>query len=155
MKPYHYTESGLDNVYLMNGFEITPLPEGDEEIYIHDLSGLHKAIGLSLILKQGALNGKEVKFIRAMLDFSQKTLGKMLGCDYQTVLLWEKERHVIPKMADHLLRVIFYSYLHPEKDKLIFDLVNDLSERDAKADETPAMEKMQFKEVNHHWGKIA
>src|SRR5579863_232551 len=104
MKEYHYTESGLDNIYLVNGFEITPLENGDEEIFIHDLSGLHKAIGLNLIFKQGALSGKEVKFIRTTLDFSQKTLGKILGYDYQTVLLWEKDSHPISKSADHLLK---------------------------------------------------
>jgi len=30
MNEYHYTESGLDNVYLINGFEITPLEDGEK-----------------------------------------------------------------------------------------------------------------------------
>ncbi len=155
MKPYHYLESGLDNVYLMNGFEITSLPDGDEEIFIHDLSGLHKAIGMSLIVKRGLLTGKEIKFIRVMLDFSQKALGKVLGCDYQTILLWEKGKHAIPKMADHLLRLVFHAYLHPEKDKRIFDLVNELAESDSKEDASTKPAKMEFREVGKHWSKVA
>lgn len=154
MKEYHYTESGLDNIYLVNGFEITPLEDGDQEIFIHDLSGLHKAIGLNLIFKHGPLSGKEIKFIRTTLDFSQKTLGKALGCDYQTILLWEKDKHTISKSADHLLRILFYSYLNPEKDKLIFDLVNEIAELDAQcAPEEP--KKMQFKEDSDAWHKVA
>jgi len=154
MKEYHYTESGLDNVYLVNGFEITSLDNDEKEIFIHDLSGLHKAIGLNLIFKQGLLSGKEIKFIRTTLDFSQKTLGKALGCDYQTILLWEKDSHPISKSADHLLRILFYSYLQPEKDKLIFDLVNEIAELDAQC-ESNVSSKIRFKEDRDKWKKVA
>ena len=153
MKEYHYTESGLDNVYLVNGFEITPLEDGDEEIFIHDLSGLHKAIGLNLIFKSGLLSGKEIRFIRTTLDFSQKTLGNALGCDYQTILLWEKGNHPISKSADHLLKILFHSYLRPEKDKQIFDLVNEIAELDAQSESST--NKMQFKENCDKWEKVA
>ena len=153
MKEYHYTESGLDNIYLVNGYEITPLENGDHEIFIHDLTGLHKAIGLNLIFKQGSLSGKEIRFIRTTLDFSQKMLGKFLGCDYQTILLWEKGNHPISKSADHLLRILFSSYLQPEKDKLIFDLVNEIAELDAKSSNEPC--KMHFKEDHNKWQKVA
>lgn len=155
MKEYHYTELGLDNVYLINGFEITPLENGEQEIFIHDLSGLHKAIGLNLILKQGLLSGKEIKFIRTTIDFSQKALGKILGCDYQTVLLWEKDNHPISKSADHLLRVLFHSYLRPKKDKLIFYLVNEIAELDAESEPSDKFNKMQFKEKGDKWEKVA
>lgn len=153
MKEYHYTECGLDNVYLVNGFEITPLGKGDQEIFIHDLTGLHKAIGLDLVFKRGLLSGKEIRFIRSTLDFSQKTLGKILGCDYQTVLLWEKDSHLISRSADHLLRVLFFSYLQPKKDKLIFDLVNEIAELDAQV--ADAQCKIHFKEDGKEWHKVA
>lgn len=155
MKAYHYTESGLDNIYLTNGFEITHLDDGDEEIFIHDLSGLHKAIGLSLIYKHGLLRGKEIKFIRSMLDFSQTSLGKVLGCDYQTILLWEKDKHVISKSADHLLRVFFHSFLNPDQDNLIFKLVNDIATLEATAHQLLHDEKMQFREEGRRWCKVA
>lgn len=155
MKEYHYTESGLDNIYLVNGFEITLLENGEQEIFIHDLSGLHKAIGLSLVFKQGLLSGKEIKFIRTALDFSQKSLGKILGCDYQTVLLWEKASHPISKSADHLLRVLFYSYLQPEKDQLIFDLVNQIADLDARGEYSNDSQKVHFKENDDKWEKVA
>ena len=95
MKAYHYTECGLDNIYLVNGVKITKTKSGDEEIFIHDIHGLHKAIGMILVSKRGFLSGKEIKFIRSTLDLSQTTLAKILGCSYQTVLLWEKDKGII------------------------------------------------------------
>ena len=80
MKAYHYTECGLDNIYLVNGVKITKTKSGDEEIFIHDIHGLHKAIGMILVSKRGFLSGKEIKFIRSTLDLSQTTLAKILGC---------------------------------------------------------------------------
>src|SRR5437016_3970105 len=91
MREYHYTECGLDNIYLVNGFEITK-NKRDKEIFIHDIHGLHKTIGMMLVHKQGLLSGNEIKFVRTTLDFSQTRLAKLLGCTYQTILLWEKDK---------------------------------------------------------------
>ncbi len=49
MNTYHYTECGLNNIYLINGFKINKLQDGNEEIFIQDLHGLHKAIGNSFL----------------------------------------------------------------------------------------------------------
>ena len=42
-KPYHYTESGLDTVYLLNGYEIVKSERGTG-VRIQDVDGLHTAI---------------------------------------------------------------------------------------------------------------
>jgi len=47
-KPLHYTMSGLDDVYLFNGFEIVTI-DSEEYVTVHDLDGLWKAIGLHLV----------------------------------------------------------------------------------------------------------
>ena len=46
-KPYRYTACGLDDVYLVNGYEIHRTPEG-EGVSVNDVDGLHLAIGVSL-----------------------------------------------------------------------------------------------------------
>ena len=46
--PHHYTQCGLGNVYLRNGFEVVSTKYG-EAIRIHDMDGLHGAIGMYLI----------------------------------------------------------------------------------------------------------
>ncbi len=155
MKKYHYTESGLDNIYLVNGFKITKTNSGDEEIFIHDIHGLHKAIGMILISKHGLLSGKEIKFIRSMLDLSQTTLAKILGCSYQTVLLWEKDKGAISKTADHLLRAFFFAYLDVESSRAIYDKINEIADLDADTVESKCAEKIELEEVSDVWRMVA
>ena len=152
MGEYHYTESGLDNIYLVNGFEITK-NNSDEEIFIHDIHGLHKAIGMALISKQGSLAGSEIKFIRIALDFSQTRLANLLGCTYQTILLWEKNKTPISKTADRLLRSLFYEYLNPEKDRTIYDLINEMADLEAASCEQ--IKKIVFEEASDKWRLVA
>jgi|SRR3990167_303106 DNA-binding transcriptional regulator YiaG len=155
MKAYHYTECGLDNIYLVNGVKITKTKSGDEEIFIHDIHGLHKAIGMILVSKRGFLSGKEIKFIRSTLDLSQTTLAKILGCSYQTVLLWEKDKGIISKTADHLLRAIFFSYLDVESGRAIYDKINEISDLDADTVEIKNAGKIELEEVSDVWRMVA
>jgi putative transcriptional regulator len=103
---YHYTESGLDNVYLVNGFELVPSPAG-KSVVIQDIDGLHDAIGRILIRERKVLTGKEVRFLRHELDMSQSTLARMMDVTEQTVRRWEQEKLPIPRAADALLRSLF------------------------------------------------
>jgi putative transcriptional regulator len=41
---YHYTECGLDNIYLLNGFDPVETPRG-KGVTIRNIDGLHRAIG--------------------------------------------------------------------------------------------------------------
>lgn len=155
MNKYHYTECGLDNIYLLNGFKITKTKSGDEEIFIHNIHGLHKVIGMILISKRGLLSGKEIKFIRTMLDLSQTALAKILGCSYQTVLLWEKDKGVISRTADRLLRAIFFAYLDVNSGKAIYDKINEIADLDADKVEITNADKIELKEVSHRWRMVA
>lgn len=155
MKAYHYTECGLDNIYLVNGFDIIKTDSGDDEIFIHDIHGLHKAIGMILISKHGLLSGKEIKFIRSTLDLSQKALAKILGCSYQTILLWEKNKVTISKTADHFLKTIFFAYLDVENGKAIYDKINEIADHDANSDNLNKIDKIQLQEVSNTWCKVA
>ena len=146
---YHYTECGLDNVYLVNGFSISK--DGNEEvILINDIHGLHQAIGIHIANKTGLLKGKEIKFIRTMFDVSPKTLGLMLGYDYQTILAWEKNKSPISVTADHFLKVLFMNYLDVESGKEIYGKINELADLDAEITESNC-DKIQFEEVSDRW----
>lgn len=152
MNEYHYTECGLDNIYLINGFEIIK-HDSDEEIFIHDVHGLHKAISMSIVFKQGPLIGNEIKFIRTTLDFSQTRLAQLLGCSYQTILLWEKNKTPISPIADRLLRIMFFEYLTPERNRKIFDLINEIADFDAEV--TSTNKKIIFEETPEEWRIVA
>lgn len=109
MSKYHYKECGLDNVWLSNGFEIHDTPYG-EGVSIHDVDGLEKAIGIALVDSVHPLKAKEFRFLRVQLDMSQKALSRLLGCEEQTVSLYERGQSPIPALADRSLRQMFLEY---------------------------------------------
>jgi putative transcriptional regulator len=103
---YHYTDGGLRNVWLANGYEIkkTPLGEG---VAFHNLDGLTESICIALTKKAGVLTGSEFRYIRsAGMLLSQPALGKLMGIDGQSVARWEKTGKV-PKWADKLVRLVY------------------------------------------------
>lgn len=103
---YHYTDGGLKNVWLFNGYEIRKTPYG-EGVSIEDLDGLCIAICLALSKKPSPLTGTEFRYIRsAGLMQSQAGLAKILGNNEQAVARWEKTGKV-PRWADKLIRLLY------------------------------------------------
>jgi DNA-binding transcriptional regulator YiaG len=103
---YHYTDGGLRNVWLANGYEIKKTPFG-EGVAFHNLDGLTESICIALTKKAGVLTGSEFRYIRsAGMLLSQPTLGKLMGIDGQSVARWEKTGKV-PKWADKLVRLVY------------------------------------------------
>lgn len=101
---YHFTDGGLRNVWLKNGYVEKDTPYG-KAVSFHDLDGLIKAICVALARKPGKLTGAEFRYIRNGLLLSQKSLGQMLGYSEQAIAKWEKQGR-IPKAQDFLIRVI-------------------------------------------------
>ncbi|MCY0149975.1 helix-turn-helix domain-containing protein [Hoeflea sp. G2-23] len=109
---YHYSESGLDNVWLENGYTKHETPYGDG-ISIDDTEGLHKAIGNWLVNLPKPFNGAELRFIRLEMELTQRDLAEILGVDEQAVRRWEKSRDKkFHGAADRLLRAIYTEHLH-------------------------------------------
>ena len=103
---YHYTDGGLRNVWLANGYEIKKTPYG-EGVAFHNLDGLTTSICIALTKKAGVLTGSEFRYIRsAGMLLSQPALGKLMGIDGQSVARWEKTGKV-PKWADKLVRLVY------------------------------------------------
>jgi DNA-binding transcriptional regulator YiaG len=103
---YHYTDGGLRNVWLANGYEIKKTPFG-EGVAFHNLDGLTESICIALTKKAGVLTGTEFRYIRsAGMLLSQPALGKLMGIDGQSVARWEKTGKV-PKWADKLVRLLY------------------------------------------------
>jgi DNA-binding transcriptional regulator YiaG len=103
---YHYTDGGLRNVWLANGYEIKKTPFG-EGVTFHNLDGLTESICIALTNKAGVLTGSEFRYIRsAGMLLSQPALGKLMGIDGQSVARWEKTSKV-PRWADKLVRLLY------------------------------------------------
>ena len=141
--PLHYNWCGLDDVFLVSGYECHQTDDG-EDVVIQDLDGLHRAIGLHLAEHKKALNGKEIRFLRHAMDLTQSELSDLLGVNDQTVARWEKQETDIPAPAELLLRVLFLGHVHKKVD--VRELATELREKDS-----PSVERQVFTEKNGVW----
>ena len=125
---YHYLESGLRSVWLKNGYTTKRDPDYGELVSIHDVDGLHRALGRTLANKP-RLSGSEVRFLRKEMGLSQRGLGDLLGVGDQAVALWEKNGRV-PKTADRMLRLVYLEHVDG-KTPIVETIrrINDLDER--------------------------
>lgn len=110
---YHYTDSGLDYIYLMNGYDITEDPEFGVLVSIHDVDGLNKTIAQEIVESPKILRGQEVRFMRSQLKLSQTQMGLLMGCDLRTIQRWEKERNEqIPAASDRFLKFFYTAHVN-------------------------------------------
>ena len=108
---YHYTDSGLDNIYLQNGYVRHKTAYG-EGVSIQNTEALHKEIGRWLVSLPKPLNGAELRFLRLEMELTQRHLAGVINAQEQTLRLWEKHRtKAIPGSADRLLRAIYLEYI--------------------------------------------
>jgi DNA-binding transcriptional regulator YiaG len=134
---YHYTEIGLQNVWLANGYNVRKTPYG-KAVSIEDAEGLHLAIGRK-IARKSYLTGAAFRFLRKELDLSQHRAADLLGTSEQTVALWEK-RGKIPKTADRMFRAIYLETVDGNVK------LKEMIERVADLDRKPE-EKMIFEDT--------
>ena len=105
-EPYLYTACGLENVYLLNGYELHRLAEG-EGVSVRDLDDLHEAIGQSLVQQDAPLQARELRWFRIHLDLTHAQLAEHLGCNAKTVAQWEKGECPISQANDQIIRELY------------------------------------------------
>lgn len=144
--PLHYKGCGLDDVYLLNGFD-----KKNGGCIIHDMDGLHTAIGLHLVTKRKVITPKELRFLRNLMDMSQRELGDVIGQSSQQIARWEKGQSEIPGPAERLIRLLFIFAMMPknERESLLSDLAGHLKEM-SKMDETETP-KATFRSTGKGW----
>ena len=140
---YHYTDGGLRNVWLANGFEVKKTPFGDA-VTFHDSDGLTQAICQALAGKIGILTGVELRYIRsAGMRLSQPALGKLMGIDGQSIARWEKSGKV-PRWADKLMRLLYAG--HAQGNEPICRVMERI-----KTVERIVKQRIVVKEKRGHW----
>jgi len=148
MDRYHYIESGLDNVWLANGFEIVQTGHG-EGIRINNVDGLHQAIGEHLLGLERALIGPEVRFLRESMDCTQRELGQLLGfSDGQIIRQAEAGGSRLRAGIEGMLRGLYAERMQTERRLEFRRLLEAL--RDA-VDAEPPTGMVKFEEHAHHW----
>ncbi len=145
---HHYTECGLNNVYLCNGYEIEH-DDGEEYVSVEAIDDLHRRIANLLIEKPFALTGQEIRFLRIEMSTSQKNLGLLLGMDAQTVARWEKGQTELPRTADAAIRSLYAEYANGDSG------MNHFLHLLAESEATTPLKTLKFQAVNHRWQAAA
>jgi len=146
---HHYIESGLDNVVLLNGYQLTETPYG-LGVFIHNVDALHDAIGRSLIHQRRSLDGAALRFLRIEMDLTQARLAILLGAEEQTLRRWEKARtKPIPGPADRILRALYGEHLG--EDGNIRHMVERLADEMTDDPSVSAPQHLHFKQTRNGW----
>lgn len=108
---YHYTECGLNNVYLHGGFETIETEFGPATSVL-DTDELHEMIGMHLVNHVEALSPDEVRFLRKEMLLSQEALADYIGVGESSVRNWESNRQAITKPATRVLKSLYLEYIN-------------------------------------------
>lgn len=122
---YHYTESGLDNVYLSN-IELRVCEScGEVTPRIPRINRLHETIAKALALKPYPLSGAEVRFLRKQLGLKAKEFAAHLRVDASTYSRWENGDQQIGGQSDALIRLFYFRIVEEREGRLITESVSE------------------------------
>lgn len=146
-EPYHYRASGLENVYLLNGFSIEETGYG-RGVAIQNIEGLHRAIAWNLINEKRPLSPREFRFLRKQAGFTQEKLAAKLSVDVQTIARYEKGQTSIPAVVDMVMRQLSALSLLPPEQRAaaLTSVLEELGERQRKPDSVK-----YFRQTSHGW----
>lgn len=143
---YHYTESGLRNVWLANGYT-ERIIHGEKAVSITDADQLHDAIGRALTRKPH-LTGAELRFLRKELGLSQARIAQLVGTSEQTVSLWERKGK-IPVASQRLVKFVYLARL--DGNEAICDALDRIIELDSETED----DKLVFEDTQSGWKEAA
>ncbi len=149
-EPLKYRGCGLDDVFLVSGYDTESTLHGDG-VRIRHLDKLHDAIGLFLVTNRKVLNGKELRFLRTQMGLTQSDLARFMGCNAQQVARYEKDQNEVPGPADRLIRLLYKDHVKEAGSRLAIKKVLDTLDRLDDVSSSP----MVFKQVDSNWKKAA
>lgn len=103
MSNHHYTECGLQNVFIEG---LTPIvdDEGDEIISIPAINELHHIIALGIVSHEHGISGDELRFLRSEMGYTQAELADLVHHDKQSIGRWERSEYEIDSTAEAIIR---------------------------------------------------
>jgi DNA-binding transcriptional regulator YiaG len=105
MSTYHYTECGLDNVFI-EGMDIVEDHGGEETVTIPAIGALHKVICEGIVQLTSKMTGKELRFLRTEMGLTQANLAEIVKVTSLTVSRWERDENAIDDAAEMLIRLM-------------------------------------------------
>jgi len=148
--PYHYTISGLDNIYLLGGVFEHDTDYG-KGISIADIDGLHRLISSNIINAPRRLLPKEFKFLRKEMRCSQTALGNLMGVSDQTIARIEKDETIASVAFEAAFRVLAHETIFGKHAAI----KNFLDEINKIEDHMHEQFKLIFKKEHTEWKMAA
>ena len=142
---YNYIDSGLPNIWLDGGVEVTRTEYGPATS-IANLDSLHHEIAMDIIGTPGPMTGAEFRFLRIELDLSQKVLAHCIKSTEKNVQRWEAAREkVVPGPAGFAIGAL---YVAKKSDEKFRELMDTVSELDSQITE---LQHRKFRLTDDHW----
>lgn len=113
---YHFTESGLGNVFLLNVEMYHCVACGEDFVSIPRSPELLRCIGEAVVLKPNILIGAEIRFLRKNLHLGIGNFAELIGHHRVTVSRWENDQEAINKPADRLIRLAYVTLANVSQD---------------------------------------
>jgi DNA-binding transcriptional regulator YiaG len=144
---FHYTQSGLDDVWLADGVQREETDYGSG-FRIERANELHEAIARSIINDSRPLRGQEARFLRVLLNLSQEAMAKALGVDRATIIRWERARaRPLGTIQDIAVRTTYAA--RSNGDDFVLKVIKELQNADEKAH--GAAYRQVFETSNQGW----
>lgn len=105
MSEYHYTECGLDHVFIEGSGEFGD-HAGEESVTIPAIGQLHRVIAEGIVTHPAKMTGQELRFLRTEMGLTQAQLAEILKVKLLTVSRWERNETPIRDEAEMLIRIL-------------------------------------------------
>ncbi len=116
MTSHHYTECGLQNVFI-EGLDVVVDDDGDEIITIPAVNELHKLIALGIVSHEHGMSADELRFLRTEMGYTQAELATLVHHDKQSIGRWERGEYDIDSSAETIIRRLAIEKLNLSTDK--------------------------------------
>jgi putative zinc finger/helix-turn-helix YgiT family protein len=103
---YHYKESGLPNVVLVNVEVRTCANCGAREVVVPRLDELHRTIARTLVTKDAKLGAAQIRFLRKYLGWSSADFATYMAVQPETISRWEAGTQEMGAVSERLLRLL-------------------------------------------------
>jgi DNA-binding transcriptional regulator YiaG len=142
---YHYTESGLQNVWLSNGYQVKKTANGKRLPLPTPIA----FTGPSAVPSRAGpyMTGAEFRFLRKEVDLSQSRFGSLIDASEEAVSLWER-RGRVPKSACRIMQLLYLETIDGNVK------IRELVERLAELDRTE-QSRLVFEDTAKGWREAA
>ncbi len=105
MSDYHYTECGLDHVFIEGGGEFSD-HSGEDSVTIPAIGQLHSVIAEVIVTHPAKITGQELRFLRTEMGLTQAQLAAIVKVTPLTVSRWERNESPANDTAEMLIRIL-------------------------------------------------